>query len=44
MAYLPMSSQNGEMPTWYYFGYLFGFLIAFIQITGSFYYFLQNQD
>lgn len=38
IADLPMSSQNGEVLTWYYFGYshLFGFLIAFIQITASF--------
>jgi hypothetical protein len=38
IADLPMSSQNGETLTWYYFGYshLFGLLIAFMQIAASF--------
>jgi hypothetical protein len=37
IADLPMSSQSGEALTWFYFGHsmVFGFIIAFFQITGS---------
>jgi hypothetical protein len=36
-AALPVSSQNGEALTWYYFGHslVFGLLIAVIQLVGS---------
>lgn len=37
IADLPMSQQDGETLTWYYFGYspVFGFIVALLQITGA---------
>lgn len=38
IASIPMNEQSGEWLTWYYFGYspTFGFIIAVLQITGSY--------